>query len=71
MPVDLIEQLERRTLRDATLIGSTITVYKNGNQVMQVSDPTWSDGNPGMAMFIRPGGTPKNYCYTQFTAGSL
>jgi hypothetical protein len=55
----------------ATAIGSTITVYKNGNQVMQVTDATWTDGNPGMGMFIRPGGTPKNYCYTQFSAGSL
>lgn len=55
----------------ATAIGNTITVYKNGNQVMQVSDSTWTDGDPGMAMFVRPGGTPKNYCFTQFSAGSL
>jgi hypothetical protein len=55
----------------ATAVGSTITVYKNGTQVMQVTDATWGDGNPGMGMFIRPGGTPKNYCYTAFSAGAL
>ena len=57
----------------ATAVGSTITVYKNGAQVMQATDPTWSDGNPGLAMFIRPGtgAQPKSYCFSAFTAGDL
>jgi len=55
----------------ATAVGSTITVYKNATQVMQVTDATWVDGNPGMGMFIRPNGTPKSYCYTSFSAGAL
>ena len=57
----------------ATAVGSTITVYKNGAQVMQATDSTWSDGNPGMAMFIRPGSgaQPKSYCFSAFSAGDL
>lgn len=57
----------------AEAIGDTITVYKNGSQVMQARDSTWSDGNPGMAMFIRPGtgALPENYCFKSFCAGDL
>ena len=40
---------------------------------MQVTDATWSDGNPGMAFFVRPGAAviPKNYCFSAFSAGPL
>jgi hypothetical protein len=57
----------------ATAIGSTITVYKNGNEVLSATDSTWSDGNPGMAMFIRPGtgAETRNYCFTAYAAGDL
>jgi len=57
----------------ATVVGSTITVYKNGAEVMQASDSTWSDGDPGIGMFIRPGAgaEPQAFCYTSFAAGDL
>ncbi len=57
----------------AEAVGSKITVYKNGSEVMQATDSTWSDGNPGMAFFIRPGSgaQPKSYCFSSFTAGEL
>jgi hypothetical protein len=57
----------------AEAVGGTITAYKNGEQVMQAMDATWSDGNPGMGFFIRPGdgAVPNNYCYTSYAAGDL
>jgi hypothetical protein len=57
----------------ATAVGSTITVYKNGTQVMQVVDATWSDGNPGMGMFVRPDPTAvlQNYGFSDYSAGAL
>jgi hypothetical protein len=55
----------------ATAIGSTITVYKNGQQVMQVMDATWADGNPGAGFFVRPDASavPKSYCFSAFSGG--
>ena len=56
----------------AEAVGDTITVFKNGNQVMQATDSTWSDGNPGMGFFIRPGNgaVPKNYGFSSYEAGN-
>lgn len=57
----------------AEAVGSTIIAYKNGNEVMRATDSTWSDGDPGMAFFIRPnaGSVPENYCFTSYRAGAL
>lgn len=46
----------------AKIVGSTITVYHNDVQVFTVDDSTWTEGMPGMSFFIRPGGTPENWC---------
>jgi hypothetical protein len=57
----------------AEAVGDTITAYKNGSQVMQATDSTWADGNPGMGFFIRPGegAEPTSYCYDSYAAGDL
>jgi hypothetical protein len=55
----------------ATMVGTTLTVYKNGTSVWSVTDATYSTGNPGMGFFIRPGGTLSDYCISQFTAAGL
>jgi hypothetical protein len=57
----------------ATAVGSTITVYKNGAQVMQATDATWADGDPGVGFFVRPNAAavPESYSFTAFAAGSL
>jgi hypothetical protein len=57
----------------ATAVGSTITVYKNGAQVMQVTDTVWADGDPGIGFFVRPNAAavPESYCFSAFSAGSL
>jgi hypothetical protein len=55
----------------ATAIGSTLTFYKNGVQVLQTVDSTWSDGDPGMGMFVRPDPStvPESYCFSAYSAG--
>jgi hypothetical protein len=55
----------------ATMVGSTINIYKNGSLVQTATDATYTDGNPGMGFFIRPGGTPEDFCISQYTAAGL
>jgi hypothetical protein len=57
----------------ATAIGSAITVYKNGKQVMSATDATWADGNPGVGFFVRPNAAavPESYCFSAFSAGAI
>jgi hypothetical protein len=53
----------------ATMVGSTIRVFINGNQVFQVSDGTYTSGSPGMGFFLQaPSGTNANYGFTEFWA---
>jgi hypothetical protein len=57
----------------ASVVGHVITVTKNGAEVMRVEDSVWSDGNPGLGMFVRPDATavPRSYALESFAAGSL
>ncbi len=55
----------------ATMVGTTITVYKNGSAIWSASDGTYTSGNPGVGFYINPGGTPENFCISQFTAAGL
>lgn len=57
----------------AEAVGDTLTAYKNGEQVLQATDATWAEGNPGMGFFIRPGdgAVPSSYCYDSYAAGDL
>ena len=54
----------------ASAIGNVITAYLNGVQVARAVDSTLPTGQPGMAFFIRPGATAKNYCFSSFSAVS-
>jgi chitodextrinase len=54
----------------ATAVGSTLTSYINGVQIVQVNDATFSAGSPGIG-FYNQGGTLANnsdYGFTSFTA---
>lgn len=55
-------------LIEAQIVGSTIKCYHNGNLFRTSTDATWSDGNPGLGFFIRPGGTPSSFCAKSFFA---
>jgi hypothetical protein len=53
----------------ATIVGNVITVYINGNQVLQATDGTYSDGNPGMGFYLQSGsGVNQDYGFSKFTA---
>lgn len=54
----------------------TITVFKNGTQVGQVTDDgsseaIWSDGQPGIGFFPRTGATLASMGWSAFSAGEL
>jgi hypothetical protein len=57
----------------ATMVGNVITAYKNGVQLGQVTDSTFSSGSPGMGFNLNNGvsgcsGTNANYGFSSFTA---
>jgi len=52
----------------ASISGNTIIAYKNGEQILQANDSTFSSGSPGMAFFIGPGGANANFGFSSFAA---
>ena len=52
----------------ATIIGSTITAYVNGIQVLQATDKTYASGSPGIGFNYGCNGTYGNFGFTSFTA---
>ncbi len=58
----------------ATISGSTVTAYINGNPVLTATDSTYSTGSPGMGFYVQGvNGIDSEYGFTSFTAtdGSL
>jgi hypothetical protein len=49
----------------ATIVGNVITAYRNGAQVAQATDNTYTSGSPGMGF---DGGDNGDYGFTSFTA---
>jgi hypothetical protein len=53
----------------ATIVGNVITAYINDVQVLQVTDGTYANGNPGMGFFLQGAtGVNGDYGFTSFTA---
>jgi hypothetical protein len=52
----------------ATIVGNIITGFKNGKQQFQITDNTFSTGNPGFGFDEGPSGT---YGITGFTASDM
>ena len=53
----------------ATVSGSTITAYINGNQVLTATDSTYPTGSPGMGFYAQGTGiTDSQYGFTNFSA---
>jgi hypothetical protein len=53
----------------ATMIGKILTVYINGKQVVQISDGSFSSGNPGMGFFLDGAtGVMNDYGFSSFSA---
>jgi hypothetical protein len=51
--------------------GSTLTVFKNGAQVLQGSDTNVASGQAGMGSYVISGNTPSSYCFSRWQCGSL
>lgn len=56
----------------AEIVGNVIRVFKNG-QLVYTAPPndTWTDGQPGIGFWPKPGATLKSYGWRNFEAGSL
>jgi hypothetical protein len=53
----------------ATIVGSVITAYINGVQVLQATDSTFATGSPGMGFFLQgTSGVNTDYGFSSFTA---
>jgi hypothetical protein len=50
------------------IVGNTITAYKNGKHQVQITDNTFSQGNPGFGLNEGPNGT---YGISSFTASDV
>jgi hypothetical protein len=55
----------------AEITGGVIKVYKNGSLVLTGSDTTWTNGQPGMGFWPKPGATIQSYGWRSYMAGSL
>lgn len=55
----------------ATIAGNLIRMYVNGTLVVQASDSTWSDGQPGIGFFRRTQGASSDLGFTSFSASDL
>jgi hypothetical protein len=55
----------------ATAVGNVITAYLNGVQLAQVTDSTFSAGNPGIGFFKRSCGTNEDFTFRSFKARGL
>jgi hypothetical protein len=56
----------------ATIVGSTITVYVNGVQTLQATDPTYTAGSPGMGFYIQEATSGHDdYGFTSFEASDF
>ncbi len=53
----------------ATMIGNVITAYKNGVQMLQATDNTFTSGNPGIGFYIEGAtGVNGDFGFTSFSA---
>lgn len=67
---DTVPTLTTGDVLSATAVGSVITAYLNGTQVLQVTDNTFPDGNPGMG-FDTTSGNDSAYGFSSYTATGL
>jgi hypothetical protein len=53
----------------AMIVGSVITAYINGAQVVEATDNTYASGNPGIGFYLEGAtGVNRDYGFTSFTA---
>ena len=58
----------------ARIVGSTITAWINGTQVIQATDSTYTNGTPGVGFYLQnlsQAGDPTRYGFSQFSASTV
>ena len=55
----------------AKIVGNVITAYLNGVQIMQATDSTWADGQPGVGFYVDSGGSNTAFGFSSFAAKGL
>jgi len=55
----------------ARIVGNTITCYINGTQLAQAADSRWTDGQPGISFFTRPGGNSAHFAMSSYSVTSI
>lgn len=55
----------------AEITGTTIKLYQNGILILQVTDSTYSSGQPGLGFWPVDGATPASMGWSSYTAGDL
>lgn len=56
----------------ATMVGNVITVYLNGIQISQVTDNTFTSGNPGMGLYLDTNASVySDYGFTSYMASDV
>ena len=55
----------------ASIVGSTITVWLDGVQLMTTSDSTYATGNPGIGMWLHDGYDPTKFAFTNYSVSDI
>jgi hypothetical protein len=55
----------------ATIVGSLITVFYNGAELMRATDSTHKTGNPGMGFYRETSGANSDMAFSSFTATAV
>ena len=55
----------------ATAVGSAVTVYLNGTQVLQATDSTYSTGSPGIGFYDDGDTNRTNFGFSNFSASNV
>ena len=55
----------------ASIVGSTITVWLDGVQLMTTSDSTYATGNPGIGMWLHDSNDPTKFAFTNYSVSDV
>lgn len=67
-----LANVQNGDLLEAQISGNAISVFQNGLLIYTLTDSTWtSGGGPGFGAYVNTGGTPANFCITDYAVQRL